>query len=358
MIILYIIGILIGIIILYLGIAIFSSGFLVHKQPIPGLKSGTEEENNKSPSSRMDVSFEVGGSIIKAWLYLPVDVSVPVPCIVMNHGFGGTRDWILENYAIRFQDAGIAVLTFDYRHFGESEGEPRQLFAIKSQLEDCSAAVDFARSRAEIDPDRIAIWGTSAGGGYGLAIAAKDKKITCICAQVAGLDIKEDGKLALKREGLRFILRLVMHAQRDKGRSRFGLSAHKIPIVGKPGTLAIIIAPGAYEGYAKLAQEGFVNEVCARAILTTGGYNPLNYAKDVHCPVLIQVCEKDNLVSLNSAQKVAEILGEKAEIKRYPIGHFDIYTGDHFEQAVRDQIEFFKKHLTAKTQRLSTNYTN
>ncbi len=348
MIILYIIGILIGIIILYLGIAIFSSGFHVPKQPLSGLKSGAEEENNKPPSSRMNVSFEVCGSIIKAWLYLPVNVYVPVPCIVMNHGFGGTRDWILENYALRFQDAGIAVLTYDYRNFGESEGEPRQLFAIKSQLEYCSAAVDFARSRAEIDPDKIAIWGTSAGGGYGLAIAAKDKKITCICAQVAGLNIKEDGKLALKREGPGFLLRLFMHAQRDKGRSRFGLSAHKIPIVGKPGTLAMIIAPGAYEGYAKLAQTDFINEVCARAILTTGGYNPINYAKDVHCPILIQVCEKDNLVSVNSAQKVAGILGKKAEIKRYLIGHFDIYTGDHFEQAVRDQIEFFEKHLTAK----------
>ncbi|MCK4755033.1 MAG: alpha/beta hydrolase [Calditrichia bacterium] len=345
MLILYVIGLLIGIIIIYLGIVIFSPGFHVPKQPLSGLKSGAKEKSKESPLSRKDVSFKVEGMLVKAWLYLPVDVSVPVPCIVMNHGFGGTRDWILENYAIRFQDAGMAVLTYDYRHFGDSEGEPRQLFAIKSQLEDCSAAVDYVRSRTEIDSNKIAVWGTSAGGGYGLAIAAKDKKIACVCTQVVGLDSKEDGKLALKREGLRFILRLVMHAQRDKGRSRFGLSAHKIPIVGKPGTLAMIIASGAYEGYAKLAKAGFVNEVCARAILTTGGYNPVNYTKDVHCPVLIQVCENDNLVSVKSAQKVVEILGEKAEIKRYPIGHFDIYTGDHFEQPVRDQIEFFKKHL-------------
>ncbi len=349
MLILYVIGILIGIIIIYLGIVIFSPGFQVPKQSLPGLISGAMGKNKESPSSRKDVSFRVEGMLVKAWLYLPVDVSVPVPCIVMNHGFGGTRDWILESYAIGFQDAGMAILTYDYRNFGDSEGEPRQLFAIKSQLEDCSAAVDYTRSRTEIDPDKIAIWGTSAGGGYGLAIAAKDKKIACVCTQVAGLDSKEDGKLALKREGLRFILRLVMHAQRDKGRSRFGLSAHKIPIVGKPGTLAMIIAPGVYEGYAKLARAGFVNEVCARAILTTGGYNPVNYSKDVHCPVLIQLCENDNLVSVKSAQKVAEILGEKAEIKRYPVGHFDIYAGDHFEQAVRDQIEFFVKHLTAKT---------
>lgn len=128
MIILNLIGIFLGIIIIYLAIVIFSPGFNVPKQPIPGLKSAAKEKNNKSPSSRMDISFEVGGSIIKAWLYLPVDVSGSVPCIVMNHGFGGTRDWILENYAMRFQDAGMAILTLDYRHFGESEGEPRQLF--------------------------------------------------------------------------------------------------------------------------------------------------------------------------------------------------------------------------------------
>jgi len=346
MLLLYIIGILIGLIIVYLAIVIFYPGFHVPKQPIPGLKSGSGEVENNSPLSRADVSFEVGGSKIKAWFYLPVEASVPVPCIVMNHGFGGTRDMLLEKYAIHFQDAGMAVLTFDYRHFGESDGEPRQLFAIKSQLEDCTVAIDYARSRSEINPDKIGIWGTSAGGGYGLAIAAKDKNIACICAQVAGLDIHEDGKLALKREGLGFFLRLFMHAQRDKGRSRFGFSAHKIPIVGKPGTLAMIVAPGAYEGYTKLAQTGIVNEVCARAILTTGGYNPVKYAKDVHCHVLIQVCEKDNLVSPKSAEKVSGILGEKAEVKRYPIGHFDIYTSDHFEQAVRDQVEFFKKHLT------------
>jgi cephalosporin-C deacetylase-like acetyl esterase len=345
MIILSFIGILIGIIIIYLGIVIFAPGFHVPGQPIAGSKSADEQQ---PVLLRSDISFEVDGLKVKAWLYLPVDRSVPVPCIVMNHGFGGTRNMLLEKYAIRFQNAGMAVLTFDYRHFGESEGEPRQLFAIKSQLEDCTAAIDYLRGRNEINPNKIAVWGTSAGGGYGLAIAAKDKKIACICAQVAGLDSHEDGKLALKREGLGFFLRLFMHAQRDKGRSRFGLSAHKIPIVGEPGTLAMITARGAFEGYAQLLGSDFINEVCARVILTSGDYNPLKYAKDVNCPVLIQVCEKDNLVSPESVDNVAEILDDKAEIKRYPIGHFDIYTGYHFEQAVGDQIEFFDEHLIAK----------
>lgn len=338
-------GTLIGTIALYLVVVIFGPGFEVAKQPLPLSASGTQDVNDELPEPRKDVSFTVGGMQISAWLYLPKELSSSVPCIVMNTGFGGTKDMVLESYALRFGEAGFAVLTYDYRHFGESEGEPRQMFSIKSQLEDCKGAVSYARSCEEINADKIALWGTSAGGGHGFAIAAQDKKIACVCAQCSGLDSHKDAKMALEREGIGFFLRLFVHAQRDKGRSRFGLSAHKIPIVGKPASLAMINAPGAFEGYAKLASAAFINEVCARALLMTRGFNPINYAKDIKCPVLIQICERDNLVSMSSALETAKILGEYAEVKRYPIGHFDIYSGEHFEKSVGDQIEFFRKQL-------------
>jgi len=338
-------GIIIGIIILYLIIVIFAPGFNVARQPLPISESTVKGMSDKPLVLRKNVSFNVGGIKVTAWLYLPQDLSAPIPCIIMNHGFGGTKDMILQSYALRFQEAGFAILTYDYRYFGKSEGEPRQMFSIQSQLEDCKEAIFFARSLQEVNPDKIAIWGTSAGGGYGLAIAAQDKKIACVCAQCSALDSHRDAEMALKREGIGFFLRLFMHAQRDKGRSRFGLSAHKVPIVGKPGTLAMVTAPQAFEGYAKLAPAGFINEVCARALLVSGGFNPINHAKDVQCPVLIQICEKDNLVSMSAALETAKILGEYAEVKQYPIGHFDVYSGEHFEKSVSDQIEFFKKHL-------------
>jgi pimeloyl-ACP methyl ester carboxylesterase len=107
----------------------------------------------------------------------------------------------------------------------------------------------------------------------------------------------------------------------------------------------MIRAPGAFEGYSKLVPRGFVNEICARLILRNQGPNPIDRAKDVQCPVLLLICEKDNLVSMDSALRTAEVLGNYAEVKRYNIGHFDIYLGEHFERSVSDQIEFFKRHL-------------
>lgn len=323
---------------------IFGPGFSVPKQPMPKVKQPSKKEI-KQPKSRKNVSFKVGETVLSAWLYLPENLSAPVACVIMSHGFGGTKDMLLESYALRFQEAGMAVLTYDYRHFGTSEGEPRQLFYISYQLEDLSAAIEYARGLKEIDPEKIALWGTSAAGGYGIVTAAQDKKIACVVGQCPALDSHADGKLALKREGIGFFLRLFVHSQRDMGRSRFGLSAHKIPIVGKPGSLAMITAPGAFDGYSKLVPPGFINEVCARILLRTHGHNPIDYAKDVQCPVLLQICEKDNLVSKSSYLGTAKILGKYAEVKIYPIGHFDIYVGENFEKAVSDQIDFFKKHL-------------
>jgi fermentation-respiration switch protein FrsA (DUF1100 family) len=309
--------------------------------PLEG--GGDAAEDPGTP--RRDVEFEVGGTLVRAWLYLPEAAAAPVPCIVMAHGFGGTKAAGLARYASRFREAGFAVLVFDYRFFGESDGEPRQLYWIPHQLADWTAAIAYARSLPEVDASRVALWGSSASGGHVIVAAAADPEIACISSQCPGLDARAEGARVREREGLGHLLRLVMHGQRDMLRSRLGLSAHRIPIVGPPGSVAILASPDALDGFGALAPEGFVNEVCARIVLRAGSYRPIEHANDVRCPVLLQICLADQLASAEVAEQTAERLGERAEVKRYPIGHFDIYRGDHYETAVRDQLEFFTRHL-------------
>src|SRR3712207_8681436 len=108
---------------------------------------------------RLDVTFDSGGVGGAAWLYLPEEVPAhPHACVVMAHGFAGTRRDRIDAYAERFADAGLAALLFDYRSFGESGGEPRQVLDISAQHDDYRAAVAFAREQDEIDPARIALW--------------------------------------------------------------------------------------------------------------------------------------------------------------------------------------------------------
>lgn len=316
---------------------------IVEEGPSLSRKDISVEE--KASLGRRNVSFQVDDTTIRAWLYMPEALSTPVPCIVMGHGLGGTKDMGLDQYAVRYQEAGYAVLAFDYRCFGESDGEPRQLLWIPNQLEDYAGAVAYARSLEEIDPERIALWGTSASGGHVIVTAARDNRIACVVSQCPGLDGHASAEMAYKRVGLQYGLRLVAHGQRDLVRSWLHLSPHKIPIVGKPGALAVLPGQEAYEAYGEFVTENFVNEVCARINIRGDKYRPVKHAKKIQCPVLLQICEEDNFTPISAAKETEKMLGDLAEAKYYPIGHFDIYHGEDFERAVNDQLEFFRENL-------------
>ena len=77
------------------------------------------------------------------------------PCIVMAHGLGATQDSGLTPFAQAFAAAGAEVITFDYRHFAGSDGEPRQLVSIKGQLRDYQSVVACARRMRNVDADRV-----------------------------------------------------------------------------------------------------------------------------------------------------------------------------------------------------------
>ncbi len=326
-----------------LVVALYPNVSVPQQHPVRKTKISHAEP---SPSCiRQDVSFNVEGNRISAWLYLPDDLSSPVPCIVMAHGLGATKDMGLDLYATRFRDAGMAVLAFDYRHLGESEGEPRQLVWIPYQLQDYAAAVEYVRSLREIDGKRVALWGTSLSGGHVLVTAARDDSIACASAQCPMLDGAAASHEQLHRLGIKYALRMVGHAQRDLVRSWLGLSPHRIPIVGRPGTIALMADEDAWNTFAELASEDFVNEACARIAIRIDKYRPVSYLNKIKCPVLLQVCDYDFALPPKVVEVAARKLGGLARIIRYPIGHFDIYHGAHFETAVNHQIQFFKERL-------------
>ena len=156
----------------YAVVVVFAPWIREPRQPLADVAAsagvGAGEETGASPSQgeegRRDVTFARDGESIRGWFY-PPDAEGPSPCIVMNNGLGGTKDLALEPFARRFAHAGFGVLTYDYRHFGESDGEPRQLLSLDKQVDDCQAAVAHTRTLPEVNANRIAIWGTSAGGG-------------------------------------------------------------------------------------------------------------------------------------------------------------------------------------------------
>jgi len=320
----------------------------VLEQPLIKEKSHTKIEDSLPISIRKNVRFEVRGTFLSAWLYLPEDLSEKVPCIILAHGLGATKDSGLDAYARLYQKEGFAVFVFDYRYLGESEGKPRQLVWIPHQLQDWSAAVEYVRGLKEIDPSKIALWGTSLSGGHVIVTAAKDNGIACISAQVPLLDGGAGGMNLVKKVGFGYLLRMAFgHGLRDIVRSWLGLSPYKIPLVGLPHSIAVMADLDAWDAFNALMPESFINEICARIVIRMDKYHPIKYASKIRCPVLLQICDKDIITTPEKVVKKAESkLGTLADVIHYPLDHFDIYLGDNFATSVRDQIDFFKKHLS------------
>ena len=334
--------IVLGLILCYFAAVVFGPFFTVRTEPINRIS-----KDRNAPMCRQNISIPIDHTWISGWLYLPKEFAQPAPCVILSNGFCGTKDAVLEEYALAFVRIGVAAITYDYRHFGESGGEPRQLFNGIKQMEDFKAVIGYARACKSIDESKIILWSTSAAGRYGIMIAAEDEKIAGIISQCPSLDHGKDDKLILKREGIGYFLKIFMHAQRDKGRSRFGLSPHFIPAVGRPGSFALLNAPGAFEGYERLmsGSEHFMNKICGRSMLMAQGPDVMKAAQNVKCPVLIIVCEKDTTVSPDSHKKVTEVLGGKATVIQYPVGHFDIYEGEYFDKSVDAQLKFLNRIL-------------
>jgi fermentation-respiration switch protein FrsA (DUF1100 family) len=104
-----------------------------------------------------ELFFCSGGVRCAADLYWPDDPSGDVRCVVMGHGGTGTKRLGLPKNAEKFTAAELAVLAFDYRYFGRSGGQPRQLIDVPEQHDDYRAAIDYVRGVAGIDVQRIGL---------------------------------------------------------------------------------------------------------------------------------------------------------------------------------------------------------
>ena len=293
---------------------------------------------------REDTGFDAAGLRCAAWLYRPAGDG-PHPCVVLAHGFGGTRAARLGAFAERFRDAGMAALAFDYRHFGDSAGEPRQLLSIGGQLDDWRAAIAFARSLDGIAPERIALWGTSFSGGHVVRLASEDERIAAAVSQAPFTN----GLSALGAAGLKESLRLSVGGLLDSLAGLRGAPPHRIPIVARPGSGGAMTQPGAYEGYRSLFDDptaDFRNDVCARVALTLGLYAPDRRAAAVRCPLLVLTLPDDAVTPAGPARRMAE-RAPRGELCEMPggHGHFAIYTGELFEQAVAAQVAFLTRSL-------------
>ena len=273
-------------------------------------------------------------------LYLPEGERPPV--IVMAHGFGAERVFRLPAYAERFVARGLAVFLFDYRNFGDSAGQPRNLVSPRRHIQDWGAAIEHVRGMREVDGGRMGLWGTSFSGGHVMVAAAKFPPVRAVVSQVPFVD----GLAVAIHFKPGFVLQATYHALRDAFRMVTFRSPHNVPVIARPDSFGLMNTPDAFDGAMALVPEGMTwkNFAPARISLALPLYRPTMYAARVDCPVLVIGADKDTLVPQSSVRRAVAKMKD-AEMVSRQVGHFDVYVGEEFEQVVELQAEFLARHL-------------
>src|SRR5262249_15095155 len=201
---------------------------------------------------RRDIEFLSQGTTCRGWLYTPDGREGPFPAIVMAGGTCYVKEIVMPVYAEQIAAQGVAVVLFDYRYCGDSDGSPRQHLDPWQQIEDYQNAISFVERLPEVDADRLGVWGISYSGTHALILAATDPRVKCMVSVVPLID----GYMQLKRQhGEEHFGRLMNHLASEREK-RFADPSYvgSIPFTSKDPEHEICCypAPDGYDFFMKM----------------------------------------------------------------------------------------------------------
>jgi pimeloyl-ACP methyl ester carboxylesterase len=297
-----------------------------------------------------EVEFPSEGATLRGLLFLPKSQIKRPPLVIMAHGTSATVTMVADKYAEVFSRTGLAVLLYDHRNFGRSEGEPRQEINPWIQSRGYLDAMKFAEKLDRVDPERIALWGDSYTGGQVIVVGAIEPRVKVIVAQVPVFGA-ESPEVDPNKTNFDLIKETLLRGDvRGSPKTTMG----PMPVVssdqaGTPSLLKPIQAFRWFIDYGGRAGTSWDNRVTRVLPATPTPFHPTLCAPFVRAPTLLIVAPEDEMVHANYsvARQAYELITGSKQWYDIAGGHFGLlyYPGELFNEASRVQTEFLKKWL-------------
>jgi fermentation-respiration switch protein FrsA (DUF1100 family) len=147
--------------------------------------------------TKQNVQFLSEGLTLKGNLFLPenYDSTKKYPAIVVSGSWTTVKEQMADLYAERLAKQGFITLAFDFRNFGESEGQPRFFESPSMKKTDIVNSVSYLNTLSIVDKEKIGVLGVCAGSMYTLMAASEDKRIKAVVTVASWLHDAEAVKL-------------------------------------------------------------------------------------------------------------------------------------------------------------------
>ncbi|MEK6794269.1 MAG: alpha/beta fold hydrolase [Spirochaetota bacterium] len=283
------------------------------------------------------VTFFSEGNKIAGHLYLPP--TTPAKAVVLCHGFAGIKEILLPAYAQAFANNGYAALVFDYRGFGESEGE-RGRFVPLEQVADIRNAMTYLQTRPEVRRDAIGLWGTSFGGANAIHAAAYDERVRALVVQITFASGE----------------RMVLGGQDEAGKAKVRATIQKVWEREVTTNKKMLLAPDqiltdddskAFYGGMMQKHETLRTKIPLVTLKHIIEYIPEDAVPALCVPISIIGAEDDIVCPVSESKALFAAANEPKELHIIPHArHFTVYEGTSFTLSSGYAIAWMNKHLS------------
>lgn len=273
------------------------------------------------------------GTTLRGRLYHPSGAG-PYPAVIAYVGIGGVAENVWD-IAEHFTSAGMALLAYDHRSMGYSDGEPRQLIDPWQQSRDARDALTYLSKREDVDSDKIGLWGISLGGAVALFISAVDtrvKAVVSIVPPVSGLS----ARTLFPADQLRELEELMLA---DRAAILEGGAATLLQTNGRrtPGGPPIMFEDPDGVEFTDDFQvfPSYRNELALLSLSNLFEFEPMAYASRLKLPLLLVTAEEDTVAPVEDALEMYAHIPE-------PKQHWS-YQGQHYGILVRQYREIIDR---------------
>jgi len=295
---------------------------------------------------KREISFKRDGLTLVGNLFTPAnfDENGHYMAIIVEGSFTSVKEQMPGTYAQKFADEGFVALAFDYSHYGESEGKPRQLESPAEKLSDLMAAVTYMTDLPYVKA--VGMVGVCTSAGYTAYLAAADDRIKAVATVAAFLPSPALFSLMYGEEGI--TQRLEAGAAAKRKYEETGEET-TIPAYSETDQSAVNFGPAGSFDYYLSEKRGNVpeykNEFAVMAWETMLGFDPISKASGVEVPAIV-VHSDESAFPDNARKFYSELQGPK-ELVWADGNHYDYYDSPaQIDNAVKNVTRFFNEHLS------------